>query len=48
MISDTTVKGKYMLRACNVNHRTKKQDLNYLVKEVKRVGREKSFSMKPT
>jgi len=47
MISDTTVKGKYMLRACNVNHRTKKQDLSFLVNEVKRVGKENLLSMAP-
>ncbi len=39
MISDTTIKGKYMLRACNVNHRTRKQDLDYLVAEVRGIGR---------
>jgi glutamate/tyrosine decarboxylase-like PLP-dependent enzyme len=38
MISDTIIKGKYMLRACNVNHRTKREDLEFLVKEVKRLG----------
>jgi glutamate/tyrosine decarboxylase-like PLP-dependent enzyme len=38
MISDTTIKGRYLLRACNVNHRTKKQDLDFLVNEVRRTG----------
>ena len=38
MISDTTLKGKYLLRACIVNHRTKKQDLKFLVDEVKKTG----------
>ena len=38
MISDTTIKGKYLLRACNVNHRSKKQDLEFLVNEVKKTG----------
>jgi aromatic-L-amino-acid decarboxylase len=38
MISDTTIKGTYMLRACNVNHRSRKQDFEVLVKEVKRAG----------
>ena len=38
MISDTTVKGRYMLRACNVNHRTKGTDLDFLVGEIKRLG----------
>jgi len=38
MISDTTIKGKYMLRACNVNHRSRKQDFEFLVNEVKKIG----------
>ena len=38
MISDTTIKGKYMLRACNVNHRSQKQDFDFLVNEVKKIG----------
>lgn len=38
MISDTTLKGKYLLRACIVNHRTKKEDLEFLVDEVKKTG----------
>jgi aromatic-L-amino-acid decarboxylase len=38
MISDTTIKGKYMLRACNVNHRSQKQDFEFLVNEVKKIG----------
>jgi glutamate/tyrosine decarboxylase-like PLP-dependent enzyme len=37
-VSDTTIKGTYMLRACNVNHRSQKQDFDGLVKEVKRAG----------
>ncbi len=38
MISDTTIKGKYVLRACNVNHRSQKQDFEFLVNEVKKIG----------
>ena len=38
MISDTTIKGQYMLRACNVNHRSQKQDFEFLVNEVKKIG----------
>jgi glutamate/tyrosine decarboxylase-like PLP-dependent enzyme len=38
MISDTTIKGRYMLRACSVNHRTRKEDLHFLVSEVKAIG----------
>jgi glutamate/tyrosine decarboxylase-like PLP-dependent enzyme len=38
MISDTTIKGKYMLRACNVNNRTRREDFDFLVDEVKKIG----------
>ena len=38
MIYDTTIKGKYMLRACNVNHRTKKYDMDFLIREIKEIG----------
>ena len=38
MISDTTIKGKYMLRACNVNHRTKYTDFDVLLKRVTNIG----------
>jgi len=38
MISDTTIKGRYMLRAGNVNHRSQKQDFEFLVNEVKKIG----------
>jgi glutamate/tyrosine decarboxylase-like PLP-dependent enzyme len=38
MITDTTIKGSYMLRACNINHRSTRKDFDYLVKEVKKIG----------
>jgi len=38
LISDTTIRGKYMLRACNVNHRTHREDFDWLVSEVRRLG----------
>ena len=41
MVSDTMIKGKYMLRACNVNHRSQKQDFDYLLNEVKNIGGKK-------
>jgi glutamate/tyrosine decarboxylase-like PLP-dependent enzyme len=37
-VSDTTIKGRYTLRACNVNHRTRREDFDWLVAEVKRLG----------
>jgi aromatic-L-amino-acid decarboxylase len=38
MVSDTTIKGRYTLRACNVNQRTHREDFDWLVAEVKRIG----------
>ncbi len=38
IISDTTLNGKYMLRACNVNHRTRREDFDFLVDEIKTIG----------
>ena len=40
IISDTTTKGRYMLRACNVNHRSERSDFDYLVENVVRIGDE--------
>jgi aromatic-L-amino-acid decarboxylase len=45
MISDTSIKGKYMLRACNVNHRTKRYDMDFLVREVKEIGHRQLLAM---
>jgi len=39
MISDTTIKGKYMLRACNVNHRTRYTDFDELVELINSIGK---------
>jgi len=38
MISDTNIGGRYMLRVCNVNHRSQRKDFEYLVEKVKEVG----------
>ena len=38
MISDTTIKGKYMLRACNVNHRTRFADFDVLLGRIKHLA----------
>ena len=38
IISDTTMKGKYSLRACNVNHRSRLEDFDYLISLVKELG----------
>ncbi len=39
-ISDTTVRGKHCLRAAINNHRTRRSDLDLLVREVIRLGRD--------
>jgi hypothetical protein len=39
MISDTTIRGKHMLRACNVNHRSRRKDFEYLVEKVREIGK---------
>jgi glutamate/tyrosine decarboxylase-like PLP-dependent enzyme len=38
VISDTHIKGKYVLRACNVNHRSRREDFDWLVAEVRKLG----------
>jgi glutamate/tyrosine decarboxylase-like PLP-dependent enzyme len=40
IVSDTTIKGTYTLRACNVNHRSRREDFDYLVNQVKKAGDE--------
>ena len=40
MISDTTLNGRYMLRACNVNHRTKLGDFDVLIHRIKEIVEE--------
>jgi glutamate/tyrosine decarboxylase-like PLP-dependent enzyme len=38
VLSGTTVRGKYALRAANTNHRTRREDFDLLVREVRRIG----------
>ena len=38
MLSDTTIKKKYTLRACNVNHRTRYADFEKLVDRITTIG----------
>jgi glutamate/tyrosine decarboxylase-like PLP-dependent enzyme len=45
MISDTTIKGKYMLRACNVNNRSRREDILSMYDEVKRTGEKNLIQM---
>ncbi len=38
MILDTRIKGKHVLRLCNVNQKSRREDFEYLVNETKRIG----------
>ena len=40
VLSGTVIKGKYVLRAANVNHRSRREDFNILIREVMRIGKE--------
>lgn len=40
VVSGTFVKGKYVLRVANVNHRSRREDFNILMREVMRNGKE--------
>ena len=40
VISGTTIKGKYVMRVGNTNHRSRREDFDTLVREVTRVGKE--------
>ncbi len=40
VLSGTVVKGKYVLRAANCNHRSRREDFDFLVREVIRIGKE--------
>ena len=38
LISYTTLNGKYALRACFINHRTRMKDIDLLIEEILRLG----------
>jgi glutamate/tyrosine decarboxylase-like PLP-dependent enzyme len=40
VLSGTVVRGKYVLRVANSNHRSRREDFEFLVKEVTRIGKE--------
>ena len=40
VLSGTTIRGEYVLRAMMTNHRTRREDLDMLAREVARVGKE--------
>ena len=40
VLSGTVIKGKYVLRSANSNHRSRREDFDFLVREVLRIGKE--------
>jgi glutamate/tyrosine decarboxylase-like PLP-dependent enzyme len=46
MISDTSIKGRYTLRAAIVNHRSKREDFDYICNFVKELGRKALSDLK--
>ncbi len=38
VFSDTVLKGKYVLRACNVNHRSRRDDFEFVAEEITKTG----------
>jgi aromatic-L-amino-acid decarboxylase len=47
VLSGTAIKGKYVLRAANTNHRSRREDFDVLVREVIRIGKELTADRKP-
>jgi len=45
IITDTKIKGKHMLRACNVNHRSRREDFDFFVNELKKIGKQITNTM---
>lgn len=48
VISGTTIKGKYVLRAGIINHRSRLDDFDFLIREVIRVGKDLTSSARKT
>ncbi len=46
MPSGTIVKGKYVIRVANTNHRSRREDFDVLVREAIRIGKELTLSVK--
>jgi aromatic-L-amino-acid decarboxylase len=40
VLSGTIIEGKYVLRAANSNHRSRREDFDFLIREVIRIGKE--------
>lgn len=47
VLSGTVIKGKYVLRVANTNHRSRREDFEFLVKEVIRIGKELTTTHHP-
>jgi len=47
VLSGTVIKGKYVLRAANTNHRSRREDFEVLVSEVMRIGKELTADRQP-
>jgi glutamate/tyrosine decarboxylase-like PLP-dependent enzyme len=48
VISGTTIKGRYVLRAGIMNHRSRIDDFDFLIREVTRVGKDLTSSARKT
>jgi len=47
VLSGTVIKGEYVLRAANCNHRSRREDFEFLVREVIRIGKEIAANRQP-
>jgi aromatic-L-amino-acid decarboxylase len=47
VLSGTVIKGKYVLRAANSNHRSRREDFDFLVREVIRIGKDLTADRSP-
>jgi len=47
VLSGTVIEGKYVLRVANTNHRSRREDFDFLIREVIRIGKELNASHQP-
>jgi aromatic-L-amino-acid decarboxylase len=47
VLSGTVINGKHVLRAANVNHRSRREDFDVLVREALRIGRKLTADLQP-
>jgi hypothetical protein len=48
VLSDTTIKGEHSLRVAINNHRTQRSDLDLLIRETMRIGKEAGNAARPS